>query len=198
MNKEKMKSVPGGVLGIVGGAVMLVGAFILIYAVVTIAELLEEGSVALTDEGIFGRSVAGIFTYLISGALGLSGGIIAIRKDNKLGAILIFIAAVMALVTGILAEAPLAYVMTGLFVVAGLIALFVKKSIVPQGYYPPYHGGYPPYGGNGSPYGDGYPPYGGSPYNGNVPPPRFDPQTGKPINDPGNDPDPFADENKDR
>lgn len=179
-----MKSVPGGVLGIVGGAVMLVGAFILIYAVVTIAELLEEGSVALTDEGIFGRSVAGIFTYLISGALGLSGGIIAIRKDNKLGAILIFIAAVMALVTGILAEAPLAYVMTGLFVVAGLIALFVKKSIVPQGYYPPYHGGYPP--------------YGGSPYNGNVPPPRFDPQTGKPLNDPGNDPDPFADENKDR
>ncbi len=104
----------------------------------------------------------------------------------------------MALVTGILAEAPLAYVMTGLFVVAGLIALFVKKPIVPQGYYPPYHGGYPPYGGNGSPYGDGYPPYGGSPYNGNVPPPRFDPQTGKPINDPGNDPDPFTDENKDR
>ena len=39
-----MKSVPGGVLGIVGGAVMLVGAFILIYAVVTIAELLEEGA----------------------------------------------------------------------------------------------------------------------------------------------------------
>lgn len=100
MNKEKMKSVPGGVLGIVGGAVMLVGAFILIYAVVTIAELLEEGSVALTDEGIFGRSVAGIFTYLISGALGLSGGIIAIRKDNKLGAILIFIAAVMGYTCG--------------------------------------------------------------------------------------------------
>ena len=44
MNKEKMKSVPGGVLGIVGGAVMLVGAFILLYAVVTIAELLEEGA----------------------------------------------------------------------------------------------------------------------------------------------------------
>lgn len=167
MEKQKMKSVSGGVLGIVGGGVMIAGMFILVSAVMTIAEALDSGNYVLDSDvaSLYYRSIAAIFTYLAGGALGLVGGILAIKKSNFVGGIIIFAAAVMSLVTGILAIAPLAYIMAGMFIIGGLLCLFVKKPIIEKTYYPPYQsgGGYPPQQG-------GYPPQ-----------QRFDPQTGRPI-----------------
>ena len=175
MEKQKMKSISGGVLGIVGGGVMIAGMFILVSAVMTIAEALDSGNYVLDSDvaSIYYRSIAAIFTYLAGGALGLVGGIIAVKKDSFLGGIFIFAAAAMSLVTGILAIAPLAFIMAGMFLIGGLLCLFLKKPIVDKTYYPPYQaGGYPPQ--------DGYPPQGGYPPQASQPQ-RFDPQTGRPI-----------------
>lgn len=200
MEKQKMKSVSGGVLGIVGGGVMIAGMFILVSAVMTIAEALDSGNYVLDSDvaSLYYRSIAAIFTYLAGGALGLVGGILAIKKSNFVGGIIIFAAAVMSLVTGILAIAPLAYIMAGMFLIGGLLCLFLKKPIVDKTYYPPYQagGGYPPQG--------NYPPQGGYPYQGGYPPQqRFDPQTGRPIYgapsqpfDPRTDGEPFPEAEK--
>ena len=116
-----------GVMGITGGVLMLV--FTIIYIIV-VKNTLDDSGVSFGDlfqMGYLCTAMAlGAFTYPIAGIIGIIGGIIAF-KDYKVSAIIIFIAAGFSLLTAILVLAWYAFVVTAIFVVAGMLCLQALK-----------------------------------------------------------------------
>ena len=112
----KMKSIPGGILGIVGGA------FVLISGVIIFAQLMSIG--------LFHPLFAVVLImYVAGGALGIVGGAVAVAKNNMVGGILQVVGVVFAVVGIVLVFSILA-IISGVVLLAGMIITFAVKKPV--------------------------------------------------------------------
>ena len=166
-------SIPGGVHGIIGGALMLTGALTYTSELLNVMEAVDTGEAYIADYSLYYRAVAAVFPYFISGILGLIGGIKTVINNNRTGAVLIFLSAACALAVGILALAPLGFISLAISVIGGILAIVISK---------------PKYSGKRR-QSDGY---------GGTPPASYDPMTGKPVGGYGRNFDPYSGEPADK
>ena len=136
----KKKSVPGGVLGIVGGA------FILLSGIIIFAQLMMFGFHPLF--------VVTFLLYLISGVLGIIGGALALTKSNIVGGILQAVGVVFGIAAIVMVLSVLA-VISLIVLLAGMIVSFAVGKPINAA-----NGAYNP-----NPYAQQYrPPYAQNPY----------------------------------
>ena len=179
----KQKSLPGGIVGIIGGGLMAIGAIICLAMYVPLFELLAMDSILLV------RVILGILGYLLACIFGIVGGVVAICSNNVKGGVLNIVATCMGLMCGICLFAPLAFIGMVIALVAVILCFAVKKPVTPKAGYAQQPYGQQPYG--QQPYGQQ--PYGQNPYGQPQQPqygqnpyaaqnaPKYDPQTGMPV-----------------
>ena len=112
----KMKSVCGGILGIAGGALIMISG------VIIFAQLMSFG----LFHPIFAVL---LILYVASGAFGIAGGAVALTRNHMLGGVLQVVGIVFGVVGLILAFSVLA-IIAGVLMLAGMIVTFAVKKPV--------------------------------------------------------------------
>ena len=132
MRSKDMRSIAGGIIGIVGGAATLVFMFYLGAAYVLAGTIFDIGMGSESGGGGWLTYVQAIVLAicLMGGALGLAGGILALVLSNVIGSVLEYVAAAPMLITVFFMPThPFPYIMVALLLIAGSLGLVLKSPI---------------------------------------------------------------------